>query len=66
MLARRRAERAAAAEGIYVSERGRVLEGASSNVFVVHDGRLLTPPAEDCLPGVTRGRLLELAGQTDI
>jgi branched-chain amino acid aminotransferase len=63
VMARRRAERAGAAEGLYVSGHGRALEGTSSNVFAVCDGRLLTPPAEDCLPGVTRGRLLELARQ---
>jgi len=61
VLARGRAERSGAAEGLYVSGHGRVLEGTSSNVFAVCGGRLLTPPAEDCLPGVTRGRLLELA-----
>lgn len=61
VLARRRAERAGAQEGIYVSARGRVLEGTAANVFAVSDGRLLTPPAEDCLPGITRGRLIELA-----
>lgn len=61
VLARRRAQRAGASEGIYVSKRGRVLEGTSSNVFAVHEGRLITPPAEDCLPGITRGRLIELA-----
>lgn len=71
VIAWRRAERAGAQEGIYVSEptrlheptslRGRVLEGTASNVFALSGDRLLTPPAEDCLPGITRGRVLELA-----
>lgn len=61
VLARRKVERAGADEGIYVSKRGRVLEGTSSNVFTVREGCLITPPAEDCLPGITRGRLIELA-----
>jgi branched-chain amino acid aminotransferase len=61
VVARRHAERVGAREGIYVSSRGRVLEGTSSNVFALVEGRLLTPPAEDCLPGITRGRVLELA-----
>jgi branched-chain amino acid aminotransferase len=66
VLARRRAERREAEEGIYVSGEGHVLEGVSSNVFAVSDGRLLTPPAEHCLPGITRGRLLELAAGAGI
>lgn len=61
VLARRRGERAGAQESVYVSARGRVLEGTASNVFALSGARLLTPPAEDCLPGVTRGRVLELA-----
>jgi branched-chain amino acid aminotransferase len=61
VLARRRVQRRGAEEGIYVSVEGHVLEGVSSNVFAVSGGRLLTPPAEHCLPGITRGRLLELA-----
>ncbi len=61
VLARRRVDRRGAGEGVYVSESGHVLEGVSSNVFVVRHGRLLTPPAEQCLPGITRARLLELA-----
>lgn len=66
VMAKRRAGRAGAHEGIYVSARGRVLEGTASNLFALSGGRLLTPPAEDCLPGITRGRLLELAQRDGI
>jgi branched-subunit amino acid aminotransferase/4-amino-4-deoxychorismate lyase len=61
VMARRRVDRLGAGEGLYVSESGRVLEGVSSNVFLVACDTLLTPPAGDCLPGITRARLLELA-----
>jgi branched-chain amino acid aminotransferase len=61
VLALRQAQQAGAVEGVYVMTDGRVLEGTSANVFVVYDGALLTPPAGDCLPGITRGRLIELA-----
>jgi branched-subunit amino acid aminotransferase/4-amino-4-deoxychorismate lyase len=61
VLARRQVEKRGAGEGLYVSGDDHVLEGVSSNLFVVSDGRLLTPPAEHCLPGITRGRVLELA-----
>lgn len=61
VLARRRVEEARADEGIYVSESGHVLEGVASNVFAVEGERLLTPCVSECLPGITRARVLELA-----
>jgi branched-subunit amino acid aminotransferase/4-amino-4-deoxychorismate lyase len=61
VMARREVVKRGAGEGLYVSEEGYVLEGVSSNVFVVRDGLMLTPLTEDCLPGITRGRVLELA-----
>ena len=61
VLARREVVRRGAGEGLYVSAEGHVLEGVSSNVFVVSKDIVLTPPTEDCLPGITRGRVLELA-----
>ncbi len=61
VLDRRLVARREAEEGIYVAADGHVLEGVSSNVFALVGERLLTPPARDCLPGITRGRLLELA-----
>ncbi len=44
---------------------GLVLESARASVFIVEDGRrLLTPPADGrILPGVTRARVIKLAGQ---
>jgi branched-chain amino acid aminotransferase len=61
VLARRRVEDARADEGIYVAASGNVLEGVASNVFAVEGERLLTPCVSECLPGITRGRVLELA-----
>lgn len=59
-LAGRRAEAAGAFEALLVNERGRLVEGARSNVAVVLEGRALTPPlADGALPGTTRRRLLE-------
>jgi branched-chain amino acid aminotransferase len=60
------AQRAARAAGVddalLVDGEGRIFEGATSNVFVVRSGGLVTPPAEgDILPGVLRAKVEELA-----
>jgi branched-chain amino acid aminotransferase len=62
ILAVREAQARGAVEPIMLNEAGEVAEGASSNVFVVERGALLTPPLEaGILPGVTRELVLELA-----
>ncbi len=66
VLDRRRVEAHGADEGLYVSASDRVLEGVSSNVFAIVDGRLLTPPASACLPGITRARVMQLARAQDV
>ncbi|HEX6736390.1 MAG TPA: aminodeoxychorismate synthase component I [Azonexus sp.] len=46
-------------DAVFLNERGEVVEGARSNVFVERDGMLLTPPlASGALPGVQRAELL--------
>jgi branched-chain amino acid aminotransferase len=45
-----------------VDPSGHVVEGASSNVFVVRDGRLATPPeSAGILAGITRAHVLAAA-----
>ena len=40
---------------------GNLIEGSGSNIFVVRQGVVLTPPLSDkCLPGVTRALILNL------
>jgi branched-chain amino acid aminotransferase len=61
-LAWREARRLGAFEAILPNSGGHLAEGSSSNLFVVREGRLLTPPPEDgILLGITRGLVLELA-----
>jgi Branched-chain amino acid aminotransferase/4-amino-4-deoxychorismate lyase len=49
-------------EAITCSGSGSVAEGATSNVFMVESGRLVTPALDvGILDGVTRGKVLELA-----
>lgn len=50
-------------EAIFGNLAGNLCEGTGSNVFVVRDGALITPPlSSGCLAGVTRALVLEWAG----
>ncbi len=67
LLAREEARRAGADEALFMNTRGHLADGSATNVFVVREGELLTPPVEDgALPGITRGAVLELAAATRI
>jgi branched-chain amino acid aminotransferase len=49
-------------EGIALDIEGYVSEGSGENLFVVRDGRLITPPlGASVLPGITRDTVLRLA-----
>jgi D-alanine transaminase len=59
------AQRAARTAGVHealLHRDGCLTEGASSNLFAVVDGRVLTPPAATVLSGVTRDLVIDLAG----
>ncbi len=61
ILLRQQALDAGAAEAILIRD-GEVTEGAASNLFIVHDGVVMTPPkGPRLLPGITRDLVLELA-----
>jgi branched-chain amino acid aminotransferase len=54
------AKRRGASEALMPDTRGMLSEGTGSNVFVVLDGRVMTPSlAAGCLPGITRELVLE-------
>jgi branched-chain amino acid aminotransferase len=49
-------------EAVFPNTQGHLCEGTSSNVFVVENNGLVTPPLSDgCLGGVTRALVIELA-----
>jgi len=51
-------------EAIFLTESGHVAEGAACNIFLVRDGKLITPPVtENILEGITRASVMELAGK---
>lgn len=61
------ARTARADEAILVSADGEVLEGATSNVFAVIGGEVVTPPlSTGILPGVTRATVLRLCASLSI
>jgi branched-chain amino acid aminotransferase len=45
---------------------GNLAEGIGSNIFVVREGKLYTPPERYVLPGVSRQMTLDLAGKLAI
>lgn len=67
VLAMREASRVGALEALIVDGRGGVLEGGSSNVFLVERGKLITPDVSaGILAGITRACVLREAGALGI
>lgn len=64
IMAKREVIAAGADEGFMMNFRGHVAEGTVSNIFIVEKGRILTPSFETgILPGITRAKVIELAGE---
>jgi len=58
---------AGADEGIVTTAEGTVAEGSLSTIFCIREGVLHTPPLDlGILPGITRGRILEIAAAEGI
>ena len=56
------AEQSGADEVVFINQSGFVTEGSVSNIFIVRDSTIMTPPCETgILPGVTREIVIELA-----
>lgn len=62
VVALRAAKDAGASEAIFANTAGNLCEGTGSNIFVVLDGEIITPPlSSGCLAGITRELVLEVA-----
>lgn len=61
ILCQNEARSRGAVEAVYVDRDGYLLEGTTSNLFVVRGDTLITPPCDRVLPGITRQVVLELA-----
>jgi branched-chain amino acid aminotransferase len=66
ILAVLEANAAEAPEVIMLTTAGQVCECSADNIFIVRDGRVLTPPADNILVGVTRNTILGLCARLNI
>ncbi|WP_018549056.1 aminotransferase class IV [Streptomyces sp. LaPpAH-108] len=69
VIALARAHEQGASEALFANTVGQLCEGTGSNVFVVLDGEVHTPPlASGCLAGITRALTVEWTGaqETDL
>ncbi|MFI6549867.1 aminotransferase class IV [Streptomyces prunicolor] len=69
VVALARARQHGASEALFANTVGQLCEGTGSNVFVVLDGEIHTPPvASGCLAGITRALTVEWTGakETDL
>ena len=53
-------------ELLLVNENGFVTEGSKSNIFFLKDNSLITPKTEQVLPGITRMKVIQIAGSMGI
>ena len=54
-------------EGIALDDRGFVSEGSGENIFLVTDGRVITPPlSSSILPGITRDSIIQICRALEI
>ena len=63
VLARMEADRRGANEAILLNTAGNIAETAAANLFLVIEGRTLTPPVTDgALPGIMRAEVIDRLG----
>lgn len=66
ILAKIEANLAGAGDAVMLDIDGFVSETNATNIFFVRRGEVFTPHADSCLPGITRGKVIELCRQHDI
>ncbi|OUR89483.1 branched-chain-amino-acid transaminase [Gammaproteobacteria bacterium 42_54_T18] len=67
ILAKQEANRTNVDEAILLNDQNNVAEAVAENVFIVHKGKLITPPCDDgALNGITRKTILALAQESGI
>lgn len=66
VLAKIEANVAGADAAVMMDIEGYVAEANATNIFFVHKSKVYTPYADSCLPGITRGIILDLCRKHDI
>ena len=66
ILAKIEANVAGVDDAIMLDIFGYVSETNATNIFIIKKGALITPHADSCLPGITRGVVIDLARGLDI
>jgi branched-chain amino acid aminotransferase group I len=66
ILAKIEANVAGVDDAVMLDIHGFVSETNATNIFLVKRGRLLTPHADSCLPGITRAKVIELGREAGI
>jgi branched-subunit amino acid aminotransferase/4-amino-4-deoxychorismate lyase len=67
LLALDEARRTGADEALFYNTRGELCEATTSNIFLVHSEKVLTPPlSSGCLPGTMRRRVLDFCKRSGI
>lgn len=54
------------AQGIILDIHGNVAENKGGNIFIVSDGKLKTPSTKNCLAGISRETVMQLAAELEI
>lgn len=63
----RQVAREAGADEAILNRDGKITEGAASNIFIVKNNKIITPPKDECLlPGITRDLILEIAASAHL
>jgi len=63
ILALQEAESCGYDEGLLLDTEGYVAEGSGENIFIVRDGRVLTPDLSSALEGITRDTIVTFIGE---
>jgi len=66
ILAKIEANMCGADDALMLDVNGYVSETNATNIFMVKNGTLYTPNADSCLPGITRGLVMEIASKLKI
>lgn len=66
ILAKIEGNNASADDAIMLDKDGYVSETNATNIFLVKKGRVLTPHADYCLPGITRATVMDLVVKEDL